>query len=48
MPSELFPPLPLRSGPILTVSRRAAMEEGRTEQSQLPGSRLSSPYRRWG
>jgi 2,4-dienoyl-CoA reductase-like NADH-dependent reductase (Old Yellow Enzyme family) len=49
MPSELFSPLRLRSGPILgNRIAKAAMEEGMAGDGQLPDQRLLSLYRRWG
>jgi 2,4-dienoyl-CoA reductase-like NADH-dependent reductase (Old Yellow Enzyme family) len=47
--SELFSPLPLRSGGRLRNRiAKAAMEEGMAGNSQLPDERLGSLYRRWG
>jgi 2,4-dienoyl-CoA reductase-like NADH-dependent reductase (Old Yellow Enzyme family) len=49
MSTELFSPLPLRSGGRLRNRiAKAAMEEGMAGSSQLPDERLISLYRRWG
>lgn len=48
MTSELFSPLPLRSGQVLgNRIAKAAMEENLAEDGQLPGRRLRELYRRW-
>ncbi|GAA4525093.1 NADH:flavin oxidoreductase/NADH oxidase family protein [Amycolatopsis samaneae] len=48
MTSELFAPLPLRSGAVLgNRIAKAAMEENLAGDGQLPGRRLLSLYRRW-
>src|SRR3981189_1137152 len=49
MSSELFAPLTLRSGLVLSNRiAKAAMEEGMAGRAQLPDLRLISLYRRWG
>lgn len=49
MPSELFSPLELSSGLILTNRiAKAAMEEGMAGSGQRPDERLVELYRRWG
>jgi 2,4-dienoyl-CoA reductase-like NADH-dependent reductase (Old Yellow Enzyme family) len=49
MSSELFAPLTLRSGLVLSNRiAKAAMEEGMAGRAQLPDQRLMSLYRRWG
>ncbi|MBR7837057.1 NADH:flavin oxidoreductase/NADH oxidase family protein [Actinospica durhamensis] len=49
MASELFAPLPLRSGTVLgNRIAKAAMEENMAGESQLPDRQLRSLYRRWG
>ncbi|MEU6139360.1 NADH:flavin oxidoreductase/NADH oxidase family protein [Streptomyces sp. NPDC047081] len=49
MPDDLFSPLELRSGPVLSNRiAKAAMEEGMAGRAQLPDERLPSLYRRWG
>src|SRR6185503_11378741 len=46
--SDLFSPLPLRSGLVLPNRiAKAAMEEGMAGRAQLPDRRLVSLYRRW-
>lgn len=48
MSSELFSPLPLRSGQVLTNRiAKAAMEENMAGDGQLPDQRLLTLYRRW-
>ncbi|MER5202583.1 NADH:flavin oxidoreductase/NADH oxidase family protein [Streptomyces sp. NPDC002825] len=48
MTSELFSPLPLRSGQILRNRiAKAAMEENMAGDGQLPERRLLTLYRRW-
>ncbi|MFF2507569.1 NADH:flavin oxidoreductase/NADH oxidase family protein [Streptomyces sp. NPDC058067] len=48
MSSELFSPLPLRSGATLTNRiAKAAMEENLAGDGQLPGQELLTLYRRW-
>ncbi|MDA3623923.1 NADH:flavin oxidoreductase/NADH oxidase family protein [Saccharopolyspora sp. WRP15-2] len=48
MPSELFSPLPLRSGAVLgNRIAKAAMEENLADDGQLPGHELLALYRRW-
>ncbi|MFB7336055.1 NADH:flavin oxidoreductase/NADH oxidase family protein [Streptomyces adustus] len=48
MSSELFSPLPLRSGQVLPNRiAKAAMEENMAGDGQLPGQELLSLYRRW-
>ncbi|MGW1985023.1 NADH:flavin oxidoreductase/NADH oxidase family protein [Streptomyces collinus] len=48
MSSELFSPLPLRSGQVLRNRiAKAAMEENMAGDGQLPGQGLLSLYRRW-
>ncbi|KAF0845206.1 NADH:flavin oxidoreductase/NADH oxidase family protein [Nocardia caishijiensis] len=48
-PDELFTPLRLRSGQVLSNRiAKAAMEEGMAGPAQLPDGRLNSLYRRWG
>ncbi|RVU18912.1 NADH:flavin oxidoreductase/NADH oxidase family protein [Streptomyces antnestii] len=48
MSSELFSPLPLRSGATLTNRiAKAAMEENLARDGQLPGRELLTLYRRW-
>ncbi|WNI20941.1 NADH:flavin oxidoreductase/NADH oxidase family protein [Streptomyces sp. ITFR-16] len=48
MTSELFSPLPLRSGQVLANRiAKAAMEENLAGVGQLPGRRLLTLYRRW-
>ncbi|MGW5284783.1 NADH:flavin oxidoreductase/NADH oxidase family protein [Streptomyces collinus] len=48
MPSELFSPLPLRSGQVLRNRIvKAAMEENMAGDGQLPDQGLLSLYRRW-
>jgi 2,4-dienoyl-CoA reductase-like NADH-dependent reductase (Old Yellow Enzyme family) len=49
MASELFAPLPLRSGAVLgNRIAKAAMEENMAGEGQLPDRQLRSLYRRWG
>lgn len=49
MASELFAPLPLRSGAVLgNRIAKAAMQENLAGEGQLPDRRLRSLYRRWG
>ncbi|MFE4774872.1 NADH:flavin oxidoreductase/NADH oxidase family protein [Streptomyces sp. NPDC056713] len=48
MTSELFSPLPLRSGQVLNNRiAKAAMEENMAGDGQLPDQRLLTLYRRW-
>ncbi|MFI2235892.1 NADH:flavin oxidoreductase/NADH oxidase family protein [Streptomyces chrestomyceticus] len=48
MTSELFSPLPLRSGAVLgNRIAKAAMEENMAGDGQLPDRRLAALYRRW-
>ncbi|RSS43427.1 NADH:flavin oxidoreductase/NADH oxidase family protein [Streptomyces sp. WAC08241] len=48
MTSELFSPLPLRSGQVLKNRiAKAAMEENMAGAGQLPDERLFTLYRRW-
>lgn len=48
MTSELFSPLPLRSGHVLNNRiAKAAMEENMAADGQLPGKELFGLYRRW-
>ncbi|MFF0967337.1 NADH:flavin oxidoreductase/NADH oxidase family protein [Streptomyces sp. NPDC003703] len=48
MTSELFSPLPLRSGQVLgNRVAKAAMEENMAGVGQLPGQELFGLYRRW-
>ncbi|MFJ4868672.1 NADH:flavin oxidoreductase/NADH oxidase family protein [Streptomyces sp. NPDC088757] len=48
MTSELFAPLPLRSGQVLKNRiAKAAMEENMAGDGQLPDERLFTLYRRW-
>ncbi|NBE50418.1 NADH:flavin oxidoreductase/NADH oxidase family protein [Streptomyces boluensis] len=48
MSSELFSPLPLRSGQVLDNRiAKAAMEENLAGDGQLPDQRLFTLYRRW-
>ncbi|MFD8649113.1 NADH:flavin oxidoreductase/NADH oxidase family protein [Streptomyces mirabilis] len=48
MSSELFSPLPLRSGQVLSNRiAKAAMEENMAGDGQLPDQELLSLYRRW-
>lgn len=48
MTSELFSPLPLRSGQVLNNRiAKAAMEENMAGDGQLPDERLFTLYRRW-
>ncbi|MGW6274774.1 NADH:flavin oxidoreductase/NADH oxidase family protein [Streptomyces sp. NPDC055060] len=48
MTSELFSPLPLRSGQVLANRiAKAAMEENMAGDGQLPDQRLLTLYRRW-
>ncbi|MCX4445118.1 NADH:flavin oxidoreductase/NADH oxidase family protein [Streptomyces sp. NPDC058369] len=48
MTSELYTPLPLRSGQVLgNRIAKAAMEENLADEGQLPGRRLITLYRRW-
>src|SRR5689334_16498337 len=48
MSSELFSPLPLRSGQVLRNRiAKAAMEENMAGEGQLPDQGLLSLYRRW-
>ncbi|MET8904359.1 NADH:flavin oxidoreductase/NADH oxidase family protein [Streptomyces sp. NPDC004538] len=48
MTSELFSPLPLRSGQVLKNRiAKAAMEENLAGEGQLPDQRLLTLYRRW-
>ncbi|GGU97281.1 2,4-dienoyl-CoA reductase [Streptomyces litmocidini] len=48
MTSELFSPLPLRSGQVLKNRiAKAAMEENMAGDGQLPDGQLLSLYRRW-
>ncbi|MFJ3582898.1 NADH:flavin oxidoreductase/NADH oxidase family protein [Streptomyces sp. NPDC090127] len=48
MTSELFSPLPLRSGQVLNNRiAKAAMEENMAGAGQLPDQRLLTLYRRW-
>ncbi|MET9144627.1 NADH:flavin oxidoreductase/NADH oxidase family protein [Streptomyces sp. NPDC004042] len=48
MTSELFSPLPLRSGQVLgNRVAKAAMEENMAGAGQLPGQELFGLYRRW-
>jgi hypothetical protein len=48
MSSELVLAAPAAIRADIDRVAKAAMEEGMTEQSQLHGSRLLSPYRLWG
>jgi 2,4-dienoyl-CoA reductase-like NADH-dependent reductase (Old Yellow Enzyme family) len=49
MSTDLFSPVPLRSGVVLRNRiAKAAMEEGMAGPAQLPDERLISLYRRWG
>jgi 2,4-dienoyl-CoA reductase-like NADH-dependent reductase (Old Yellow Enzyme family) len=49
MTTDLFSPVPLRSGLVLRNRiAKAAMEEGMAGHAQLPDERLISLYRRWG
>ncbi|MGW1607138.1 2,4-dienoyl-CoA reductase, partial [Streptomyces eurythermus] len=48
MTSQLFSPLPLRSGHILgNRIAKAAMEENMAGDGQVPGEELFTLYRRW-
>ncbi|MFF2650775.1 NADH:flavin oxidoreductase/NADH oxidase family protein [Streptomyces sp. NPDC058045] len=48
MSSELFSPLPLRSGQVLgNRIAKAAMEENLAAEGQLPGRELAALYREW-
>ncbi|MFI2608232.1 NADH:flavin oxidoreductase/NADH oxidase family protein [Kitasatospora sp. NPDC018619] len=48
MAGELFTPLPLRSGAVLTNRiAKAAMEENMAGAGQLPDAQLTGLYRRW-
>ncbi len=48
MTSELFSPLSLRSGQVLSNRiAKAAMEENMADDGQLPGRELLTLYRRW-
>ncbi|MFB8087536.1 NADH:flavin oxidoreductase/NADH oxidase family protein [Streptomyces sp. NPDC055992] len=48
MTSELYTPLPLRSGQVLDNRiAKAAMEENLADEGQLPGGHLITLYRRW-
>src|SRR5438132_8262130 len=49
MTTDLFSPVPLRSGLVLRNRiGKAAMVEGMAGRAQLPDERLMSLYRRWG
>ncbi|WP_037619858.1 NADH:flavin oxidoreductase/NADH oxidase family protein [Streptomyces aureus] len=48
MSSELYTPLPLRSGQVLgNRIAKAAMEENMADDGQLPGKELLTLYRQW-